>query len=227
MKTRLFTTAALIITITSLCVVNSVQAQQCQTRCPNPVTDPYPMPQPTGYFLGVYTSTVPVDIYGGSGEEQPVAASSDNRAFVVPGYGDAVYGQRINKIVPNSPAFHAGLEPGDIIVDANGLPMDSKEDLVAAVQASAGYLEMKVLDGRSGNLVWVVAETDPQDPNPVFTTTRQPSGSQPAFRTQVQSPNQPRRKTNNGGNLNRQLNDQIRSAIETFGGRRPPVRRNR
>ena len=71
--------------------------------------------------------------------------------------GQTVYGQRINTVVPHSPAYHAGLEPGDIIADANGRAMDSPHALRMAIQQSQGYLEMKVLDSRTGRLTWVVA----------------------------------------------------------------------
>ena len=99
-----------------------------------------------------------------------MAASGGYQTRVAPGYGSTVYGQRINQIVPNSPAFHAGLEPGDIILDANGTPMDSREDLIAAIQNSQGYLEMKVVDRNTGGIQWVVAQTDPQNTNPVYST---------------------------------------------------------
>jgi hypothetical protein len=46
--------------------------------------------------------------------------------------------------------------------------MDSLADLQHAINTSEGILEMKVLDNRSGNLMWVVAETDPTNTSPVF-----------------------------------------------------------
>ena len=169
-----------------------------------------------GLLLGVYTSTVPVDIYGGG--QQPATGPSDVGVRVVPGYGDTVYGQRINQVVPNSPAFHAGLEPGDVIVDANGVPMDSKQDLVAAIQASQGYLEMKVVDARSGQLVWVVAETDPQQSNPVLATRNQQNNNAPVLRTQ-QQPSRRNRRNNGGGNLTRPTGQS--SSLDRRDARRP------
>ena len=138
MKTQLLIAAALIVATT---ILSPVQAQQCKTRCTNP--NPSPSPVYSDYFLGVYTSTVPVD--SNTTVPQPVAASGGNQVYVVPGYGEPVYGQRINRVVPNSPAYHAGLEPGDIILDANGYAMDSRADLIAAIQQSQGYLQIKVL----------------------------------------------------------------------------------
>jgi hypothetical protein len=147
--------------------------------CPEPTPFPYPTPEPepVSYFLGVYTSTVPVDL--------PGAGPSDGgpRVYVVPGYGEQVYGQRINQIVPNSPAFHAGLEPGDILVNANGLPMDSDQDLRDAIAGSQGYMEMQVLDSRSGQLVWVVAETDPQNSIPMAVSASSLSAARKVFNT--------------------------------------------
>ena len=224
MKTRLLTLAALIVTLSS---ISPVLAQNYGSRCTNPNPYPTPQPVPSGHFLGVYTSTVPVDL--GNTGSQPMARSNRIETRVVPGYGESVYGQRINQIVPNSPAFHAGLEPGDIILDANGYPMDSKQDLSAAIQASQGYLEMKVLDGRSGQLMWVVAQTDSQNPTPVLTNNGPQNTNRPVYRTQQRTSNNAPRTNGNGGNVrnSNQLSQQVGSAIDLLGGRRPPVRRNR
>lgn len=168
MKTFLQNTLKTLALIAAVCVapLASAQGLKCYPG-PGPVGPIQPPPVVSdGYFLGVTVSTVEVDVVGGGidiGEPD-----SGPVAFVAPGYGEAVYGQRINTIVPNSPAFHAGLEPGDILIDGNGFPMDSLADLQHAINTSEGILEMKVLDNRSGNLMWVVAETDPTNTSPVF-----------------------------------------------------------
>ncbi len=177
---------------------------------PGPVVNPNPAPQPypSSYFLGVYTTTVAVDRGG--------AVPSGPQVRVVPGYGEQVYGQRIDRIVANSPAFHAGLEPGDTIINANGYAMDNREQLQAAIDNSRGYLEMQVLDGRTSQIVWVVAETQAQGGGPLVTRTQtgfngssrmaQPSGSTSSFTRSSAATNS-------------------MSAPQGTGGRRAPVRR--
>jgi membrane-associated protease RseP (regulator of RpoE activity) len=181
---------------------------------PQPQPLPSPEPAPASYFLGVYTSTVVVSGAGGTPEEGPAA-------YVVPGYEQEVYGQRVNQIVPNSPAFHAGLEPGDILVNANGYALDSQDILRAVIASSEGYMEIQVLDSRSGQLVWVIAETDPQNSQPMV-AARSASGRAP----QAQTTSQPSVRTQRNTSGRRTM--QQRSANESFGGspiRRPPVRR--
>jgi membrane-associated protease RseP (regulator of RpoE activity) len=148
------------------------------------------------------------------------------QAYVVPGYGDQVYGQRINRVVPNSPAFHAGLEPGDIVVNANGLAMDSEDDLRAAIAQSEGYLEMQVLDSRGGQLVWVVAETDAQNSVPMVAS----SGNLNAARTAFKTKSSQRVQTAGTRAPSRSVQGAVKSMPRQVspsgnGDRRPPVRR--
>ena len=195
MKTFLQNTLKTLALIAAVCLAPLASAQN--PYCGNPGFGPI-LPPPAvsdGYFLGVTVSTVEIDVVGGGidiGEPDsgPVVA-------VAPGYGEAVYGQRINTIVPNSPAFHAGLEPGDILIDANGFPMDSLADLQHSINTSEGILEMKVLDSRSGNMVWVVAETDPTKTSPLFAAQVQ------ATQQSVQRKNRSL-GVNNGSNAARQ-----------------------
>jgi membrane-associated protease RseP (regulator of RpoE activity) len=172
------------------------------------------MPVPTGYFLGVTTTTVPVG--QGVGQQPVYSTQGGSQTRVAPGYGQPVDGQLVTRVIPNSPAFHAGLEVGDILLDANGYPLDSREDLIAAIQNSQGYLEIKVIDGRTNQLAWVVARTGATDPTPVFGTRNQDS---------VNGPHQDR--------LRPALRTGLRDSIQTFnaplnletGGRRPPIAR--
>ncbi len=233
MKTQLLTTLALSAAL-ALCVATPARAQfggknfpvppitwpfPTTKPCPHPPVCPTPSPSFGSYFLGVYTSTVPVENQGGIG---PVAASGGYQTRVAPGYGSTVYGQRINQIVPNSPAFHAGLEPGDIILDANGTPMDSREDLIAAIQNSQGYLEMKVVDRNTGGIQWVVAQTDPQNTNPVYST--QTNRNRNGFQGGNSEASRNNRTSNPGFNPSQSPQNQ---GPVTLGGRRPPVRRTR
>jgi membrane-associated protease RseP (regulator of RpoE activity) len=147
--------------------------------CPFPVPQPQPqpLPQPVGYQLGVTARTVPVE--GG----QPVEAFRQEVGVrVAPGYGQTVYGQMVLSVVPDSPAYHAGLEPGDIIVDANGIPMDNGQNLQSAIRNSNGRVEMKVLDVRTNNITWVVAIVGQPaiDNGGVIEAASQVRGGQPA-----------------------------------------------
>ena len=152
------------------------------TPLPYPLPTPHPNPRycppkakycpPTpypSYFLGVWTSTTQIDPGYGNGSGGPVALSSQGPTIrVVPGYGQSAFGQRINRLVPQSPAARAGLEPGDIIVTANGRSMQSRRSLTWAIQNSRGQMQMLVLDGRTGQLVNVFANLETQSPNPVY-----------------------------------------------------------
>lgn len=229
MKTTIRSLLALIAFV-SLAPLASAQKNFC--------TDPVPLPGPPavdGYFLGVTVSTVPVDLYGGGGDGGD--DSGTPVTFVVPGAGETVYGQRINSVVPNSPAFYAGLEPGDILIDANGYPMDTLDDLHYAINTSEGILEMKVLDGRSGQLLWVVAETDPTNNSPVFASKvkakklsaqrKNQSSSSPQTRTRNSNSNNQRsgNQQRRGSNLRQQLQDASSALRSLTGSRRGPIRR--
>jgi membrane-associated protease RseP (regulator of RpoE activity) len=196
--------------------------QPCPQPTPYPLPGPLPSPQPapSSYFLGVYTSTVAVGIPGGE------ATGEGPQAYVVPGYGEQAYGQRINSIVSNSPAFHAGLEPGDILVNANGIALDSDEILRAAIAQSEGYMEMQVLDSRSGALVWVVAETDPQNSVPAVASSSNLNTARTAFKTKSNQ----RAPSAKAGTRGRSVQGAVKSLPSKVsqpgnGSRRPPVRR--
>ncbi len=53
-------------------------------------------------------------------------------------------------VQPESPAQKAGLEPGDVIVTANGVPITGVEALSAAVRKSGPTLSLMVRDTRNG-----------------------------------------------------------------------------
>jgi membrane-associated protease RseP (regulator of RpoE activity) len=191
------------------------------TPCPEPGFRPLPAPAPApvSYFLGVYTSTVAVSLPGGGAADGP-------QVYVVPGYGEQVYGQCINNIVPNSPAFHAGLEPGDILVNANGVALDSDEILRGAIAQSEGYMELQVLDSRSGALVWVVAETDPQNAVPAVATSSNLSTARTAFKTKSNQRSGSAKTGTPGRSIQGSAKTLTRQVPQTSGGdRRPPVRR--
>ncbi len=73
---------------------------------------------------------------GGSTETTSVAINADGHAGIEAlGLGRSL---ALNMVLPNKPADIAGLEAGDIVVQTNGKPVSSHEDLVAQVNASEG-----------------------------------------------------------------------------------------
>jgi S1-C subfamily serine protease len=56
---------------------------------------------------------------------------------------------KVTAVEPGSPAQKAGLEPGDVIVDADGLPVSSAESLAAALRRAGPTLTLTVRDTRS------------------------------------------------------------------------------
>ncbi len=57
---------------------------------------------------------------------------------------------KVTRVEPGSPAEKAGLEPGDVIVEADGAPVTGPEQLVGAVRKSGPTLELTVRDSRTG-----------------------------------------------------------------------------
>ena len=61
---------------------------------------------------------------------------------------------RVAAVTPESPAYLAGIDPGDVIVAANGNTIKSADDFAAAISAAvpSGALKMTVMrDGRQFN----------------------------------------------------------------------------
>jgi S1-C subfamily serine protease len=57
---------------------------------------------------------------------------------------------KVTEVEPGSPAARAGLQPGILILQANGKPILHPNDLNDAVRSSAGTLKLTVVDPRSG-----------------------------------------------------------------------------
>ena len=53
-------------------------------------------------------------------------------------------------MAPGSPAEKAGIEPGDVIVEADGAPITSPDQLLSAVRKSGPNLDLTVRDSRTG-----------------------------------------------------------------------------
>jgi S1-C subfamily serine protease len=65
------------------------------------------------------------------------------------GAGIPAYGLLIHNVAPGSPAARAGLEAGDILVQANQHRLDSPQNLSAAIQSAGGSLLLTVIDVRT------------------------------------------------------------------------------
>jgi hypothetical protein len=75
----------------------------------------------------------------------------------MPDYGFDIEGVRIAGVAPNSPAFLAGLQEGDVIVRLADQKIQNIEDLTAALQARSAGDEVTVLVLRKGNSITLKA----------------------------------------------------------------------
>ena len=67
---------------------------------------------------------------------------------------------RVTEVREGSPAAKAGIEKGDVILDADGTPASDATQLEAAVQKSGTVLTLKVLDPRTRREVPVQVHFD-------------------------------------------------------------------
>jgi S1-C subfamily serine protease len=61
-------------------------------------------------------------------------------------------GLQITQVAPGETAPRAGLEAGDILLEANGEPLRSQEDLLRVISRSGGSLRLTIRDVRTGRL---------------------------------------------------------------------------
>ena len=64
-------------------------------------------------------------------------------------FGDRA-GLQIIQVAVGSAAHRAGLEAGDILLEANGEPIRSQEDLLRVISRSGGSLRLTIRDVRTG-----------------------------------------------------------------------------
>ena len=57
-------------------------------------------------------------------------------------------GLLITEVLPLSPAFHAGLEVGDTLLEVNGVPISNEQQYSEAVDKSPASMRLKVRDHR-------------------------------------------------------------------------------
>ena len=56
---------------------------------------------------------------------------------------------KVTEVEPGGPAAKAGIEPGDVIVEANGTPVLHPKNLEEAVRKSGPTLKLMVVDPRT------------------------------------------------------------------------------
>lgn len=65
-----------------------------------------------------------------------------------PRYVPSSHGLAVLDVVPNTPAWHAGIRSGDVLVALNGVPVRSRSDLAAILYAVYPPLQVDFLSGR-------------------------------------------------------------------------------
>jgi S1-C subfamily serine protease len=73
---------------------------------------------------------------------------------------------KVIRVEPTGLAAKAGLEPGDIVVAANGVPTTSVEQLLSALRKSGSTLNLTVRDTRTGRDTAVALELGVREPMP-------------------------------------------------------------
>jgi S1-C subfamily serine protease len=79
-------------------------------------------------------------------------------------------GLKVTGVRPDSPAASAGIEPGDVIVAANGVPITGADTLSAMLRKSSSSITLTVRDTRTGRDVPVpvkLSSPDAAEPVPV------------------------------------------------------------
>jgi serine protease Do len=86
------------------------------------------------------------------------------------------HGALVGDIDPNGPAAHAGLQPGDVIVEANGKPVENQRELRLMISnmAPGSQMNMKVMRGnQTQNLAMTLGEMPVKQTASADSTSRQ------------------------------------------------------
>ncbi|HEV3165221.1 MAG TPA: PDZ domain-containing protein [Isosphaeraceae bacterium] len=110
----------------------------------------YLNPRDGGVYEGIYPDWIdrlaPAPPGGGPPGPQPWTLGVFTQSI---GLGNRTVLQ-ITRVVPGSAAQRANLEPGDMILDANGTPTRTPQELKQAIDRSNGSLRLTVRDVRTG-----------------------------------------------------------------------------
>ena len=89
-------------------------------------------------------------------------------------------GMKVIAVQPDSPVEKAGIEPGDVIVAANGVPITGADALTAALHKSGASLTLTVRNIRTGSDVPVEVKLggpDAANPSPLPADPSLPTGT--------------------------------------------------
>jgi serine protease Do len=93
---------------------------------------------------------------------------------------DAPKGALVAEVEPGGPAARAGIKPGDVIVDVNGIPINHAEELPRNVARNAPGKEIKITVLRDDKRREIVAKLDPlKDEEDDAADSRPARGSRP------------------------------------------------
>jgi S1-C subfamily serine protease len=99
------------------------------------------------------TRSIPVKV--GTAAATEVATSNDVHPFLKGAKLQSINGQggerglKITEVAAGSPAENAGLRVGDVVVEANQMPVASVEDLKKAAKVSAQRLLLRIVRGNA------------------------------------------------------------------------------
>jgi predicted metalloprotease with PDZ domain len=122
------------------------------TPTPAPVTLPTPTPKPV---LAVTPTPTPKPIVATT--PKPVAKPLEKKpAFLGVHYEmefGSTSGSHITKVEPGTPAFKAGLKPGDVITQADGVDLYQLEDLAEIISKKKAGEKVKITFERAGKVI--------------------------------------------------------------------------
>lgn len=100
-------------------------------------------------------TTASIDGHWSTGVESQDCKTSKPPRLGIDGYHVAGSGEYVLTVEPHSEAERIGLKSGDLIVAANGRPLENQEDWLRAIRAATaadGTLSLLVHDGHTGRI---------------------------------------------------------------------------
>lgn len=110
--------------------------------------------------LGLQATLIPLNnkIFLASKSRHETTRPNFGRPSIAPGgCMPTGMGARVDRVMWNTPAFRAGLERGDIIVEIQGKRLLNANSMLQAIRNSGPWLQLKVINVRNGRPVdvWV------------------------------------------------------------------------